>query len=45
MINESKVGVLMKYSKEYLHDKVKIISKYTNDESGVAKFLIEYFNL
>lgn len=45
MINESKVGVLMKNSKEYLHDKVKIISKYTNDESGVAKFLIEYFNL
>ena len=45
MLNEAGVGVLMKNAKPHLHDKVKIISSYSNDESGVAKFLIEYFNL
>lgn len=45
MLQISKVGVIMKNAKDKYFNQVKYISKYSNDEDGVAKFLIEYFNL
>ncbi len=45
MLKEAGIGVLMCNAKSYLHDQCKYISKYTNDEDGVARFLEEYFGL
>lgn len=45
MLKEAGVGVLMCNAKPHLHDQCKYISKYTNDEDGVAHFLAEHFGL
>lgn len=45
MIQEAGVGVLMKNAKDELKEKVKNVSKYTNNEDGVARFLTEFFNI
>lgn len=45
MINEAGVGVLMKNASEEIKALVKNVSDYTNNEEGVAKFLVSYFNL
>ena len=45
MIQEAGVGVLMKNAKNELKEKVKNVSKYTNNEDGVARFLTEFFNI
>lgn len=45
MIQEAGVGVLMKNTKDELKEKVKNVSKYTNNEDGVARFLTEFFNI
>lgn len=45
MIKEAGIGILMKNSRDEIKTNVKNVSKYTNDEEGVAKFLAEYFNI
>lgn len=45
MINEAGIGVLMKNARDEIKAKAKNVSKYTNDEEGVARFLSNYFNL
>ena len=45
MIQEAGVSVLMKNAKDELKEKVKNVSKYTNNEDGVARFLTEFFNI
>ena len=45
MIQEAGIGVLMKNAKDELKEKVKNVSKYTNNEDGVARFLTEFFNI
>ncbi len=42
MLKEAGVGVLMKNAKEALHSLCPTLSDYTNDEDGVARFLLEY---
>ena len=42
MIENASVGVLMKNSRDEIKKDTICISKYSNDEDGVAKFLIEY---
>ena len=45
MLREAGVGVLMKNAHPDLREEGLIISEFTNDEDGVAKFLEEYFNM
>lgn len=45
MINQAGIGVLMKNARDEIKSKAKNISKYTNNEDGVARFLVEYFDL
>lgn len=45
MLQDAGVGVLMKNAKPELHCQCKIISEYTNNEDGVARFLQVYFGL
>lgn len=45
MLQQAGVGVLMCNAKEELHGSCAYISKYSNDEDGVARFLLEYFGL
>lgn len=45
MLREAGVGVLMKNAREELRQRGLHLSAYTNQEDGVAKFLVEYFDL
>lgn len=45
MLRQAGVGVLMKNAKEELHSLCPTLSAYTNDEDGVARFLLEYFHM
>ena len=45
MIREAGVGVLMKNARPNLHGQAGILSEYTNEEEGVARFLADYFHL
>ena len=45
MLKEAGVGVLMKNAKDHLKTEEYIISEFTNDEDGVARFLAKYFCL
>ena len=45
MLREAGVGVMMKNGRPELLGQTSHISEYTNDEDGVARFLIKYFNL
>ena len=45
MLKEAGVGVMMKNGRPELLGKTSHISRFTNDEDGVAKFLEEYFEL
>lgn len=45
MLQQAGVGVLMCNAKVELHSSCTHISKYSNDEDGVARFLAEYFDL
>lgn len=45
MLKEAGVGVLMKNAKDHLKTEEYIISEFTNDEDGVARFLAKYFDL
>ena len=43
MLQEAGVGVMMKNGRPELLGKTSHISRFTNDEDGVARFLTEYF--
>lgn len=43
MLQQAGVGVLMCNAKEELHGSCAYLSKYSNDEDGVARFLLDYF--
>lgn len=45
MLQEAGVGVLMKNAKPSLHGCCACVSQFTNDEDGVARFLVDYFGL
>ena len=45
MLREAGVGVLMKNARPELFGKTDYISEYTNDEDGVARFLVDWFGL
>lgn len=45
MLQQAGVGVLMCNAKEELHGSCAHLSKYSNDEDGVARFLLEHFDL
>ena len=45
MLREAGVGVLMKNGRPELMGQSSHISKYTNDEDGVVRFLKEYFKM
>lgn len=45
MLQQAGVGVLMCNAKEELHGSCAYLSKYSNDEDGVARFLAEYFHI
>lgn len=45
MLREAGVGVLMKNAKPELLAGFPLVSDYTNDEDGVARFLTKYFHL
>ncbi len=45
MVLDAGVGVLLSNANNDLKSKVKYITKYDNDHDGVARFLIEYFNI
>lgn len=45
MLQEAGIGVLMKNGRPELMEQVGYVSKYTNDEDGVAKFLEAYFEI
>ena len=45
MLQEAGVGVLMKNGRPELMEQVSYVSKYTNDEDGVARLLAEYFQI
>ena len=45
MIRWAGVGVLMKNARPNLHGQAGILSKYSHEEDGVARFLEEYFTL
>ena len=45
MLREAGVGVIMKNAADELKEDGLIVSEYTNDEDGVARFLLKYFDL
>lgn len=45
MLRQAGIGVLMCNAREELHGSCAYLSKYSNDEDGVARFLTEYFHL
>lgn len=45
MLREAGVGVMMKNGRPELLGKTSHISEFTNDQDGVARFLVKYFNL
>lgn len=45
MLQQAGIGVLMKNAAPALHDCGCRISRYTNDEDGVARFLVDFFSL
>ena len=45
MLREAGVGVLMKNARPELMGATSHISKYTNDEDGVARFLSDWFGV
>jgi len=45
MLQEAGLGVIMKNAREELRSLCPIISSYTNNEDGVARFLLEYFQI
>ena len=45
MLLEAGTGVLMKNAREELHSKCPTLSAFTNSEDGVARFLLEYFEI
>ena len=45
MLREAGVGVMMKNGRPELLGQTSHISAYTNDEDGVARFLVKYFNM
>lgn len=45
MLQQAGIGVLMKNARKEVHGQVARMSAYTNDEDGVARFLVEYFGL
>ncbi len=45
MLQQAGVGVLMCNAKPELHGTCAHLSRYSNDEDGVARFLAEYFQL
>ena len=45
MLKEAGVGVLMKNARAVLHGQTSHMSDYTNDEDGVARFLVSWFGL
>lgn len=45
MLKEAGTGVLMKNAKPELHALCPTLSTYTNDQDGVARFLLEHFHI
>lgn len=45
MLQDAGIGVLMKNAKPELHSQCGVLSEYTNNEDGVARFLQSYFHL
>lgn len=45
MLQQAGIGVLMKNARKEVHGQVARMSEYTNDEDGVARFLVEHFGL
>ena len=45
MLKEAGVGVLMKNANPQLHGQTSHISMFSNDEDGVARFLVDWFAL
>lgn len=45
MLQQAGIGVLMKNARKEVHGKVARMSEYTNDEDGVARFLVKHFGL
>lgn len=45
MLEEAGVGVMMKNGRPELLGKTSQISEYTNDEDGVARFLLDWFGM
>lgn len=45
MIQDAGIGVLMKNANPKFYKEARYITKFTNDEDGVAKFLTEYFDI
>lgn len=45
MLQQAGLGVLMINAKKELHGQVAQMSEYSNDEDGVARFLVKYFDL
>ena len=45
MLKEAGVGVIMKNARDELKSDDLVVSNFTNEEDGVARFLAKYFNL
>lgn len=45
MLQQAGTGVLMCNAKPELHSRCACISRYSNDEDGVARFLADYFHI
>ena len=45
MLQQAGIGVLMINAKEEHHAKVAVMSEYSNNEDGVARFLVKHFGL
>lgn len=45
MLRQAGIGVLMKNAREDVHGQVARMSEYTNNEDGVARFLVKHFGL
>lgn len=45
MLRYAGVGVLMKNARPHLHGQAGVVSEYTHEEDGVARFLEDYFSL
>ena len=45
MLKEAGIGVIMKNAKDELKSQFAFVTEYTNKEDGVARFLVNHFNL